>query len=444
MKKKLLLLLLIITSLLIALYFYRYKSVNIIKNHFPENTKAVVSINLRQLENKIFWDVLSNPSLYLSSKPKKKSNNDAPKSKKSFNFFKNVTIPKNIQFYSQKEDLDEWYSSIITIKKNINLEQFLIDKGFVQEKSNSNFNVFRKKAIAVIINSNKVILSILPENNTITLKNLFLTKKLVNAKSKIIKKLKSNKNDLLFVSDNEMIKLNFLNGEIDFGGNMNLDFLSSQKNSISPTSTLTFNCNINKESDFIKKAIQAINKTKFTKLAQLNFDTIYKHWNGTMQFNLKEFTTKIDNIKTYEYDDDFNQTEVTSTQKIAIPSFDLSLNTTKNLLPYFKQQNTITDIENKTIFKQIPLIETQIIATDSLLSLFSTTKSKAIKTETLSKLFIQFSAFSYRKYTKGTIYHISNTEKIDYFNFAISKNDNIYGTVKMMGKSRNSFAQLIK
>ena len=448
MKKKISYIILTVILIIGAIYFYRYKMPIKIANTFPKGTKAIVSINLRQLEHHFLADVLSNPSLYLATKKKSpKKDTVKVKKKKQSSFFKEISIPKNIQFFTKDEGLAQtWISSKLQISNNKTLATLISSKGFEKIKTKTELTVYEKKGIYFIIDSTGLRIAYSNKKAIPNFATILNSTELIAETSLLFTKLKNNNSDICYLAnDKDHIDINFTDGKIDLKGFLNFDILNEQTITVDTTAITSLAVNINKKSNVYKEFYGNIKKDKFKRLMFSDIDSISEKWTGKFRFELLDFATDIDSIVTYEYDDNFNKTEKITVQKTNNPNFNLELNTNKNLWNYLESKNTIDLSENKPVFKPFPLLKTFIESSDDKIRLFTKTSNKKSEATTLNKLSFHTNFTKYRNYSKNTMYYFfDDLLMLDKFDITISKNNELSATILMNNEHRNALTQLVK
>ncbi|MCF6349644.1 MAG: hypothetical protein L3J23_01265 [Flavobacteriaceae bacterium] len=435
MKKKLIYILIGFLLILSIAYLTRYKLGDNFENKIPKDTTAVLKINLRQLEHHFLIDFLSNPLSYLkTAKTKKKDTKETP------SFLKGIEVPKNILFYSK--DTNKWVSTKIKIKDAKIVGEFLISKGFKFLQLKEVYS-YSKKLITAIIKEGYLIITY---NGNKNVNSYFNQNSFLDHTSLLLQKLTKSDCDVYYVSTmNEELKGNFNNGNIQLNGNANFNFLENKTHYISNSSIGSIVVTLNKEHNFSKKLIATIHKQKFKNFTKLVFDSVYNKWNGSINFNLKSFKTRIDTIKTYEYDADFHKIEKIAIQKTTNPDFVLSIGNSSNLYYYLENANTLKITANKSIFIPLPIITTFVKTTTNATAFYTSEPIGKLNKEINNKLTINFDFDTYRKNTLNTpFYHFETINSIQKCTILISKDNELSLKIDMKNKIKNALIQFIK
>lgn len=443
MKKKLIYFFIGFILILCIAYLFRYKLSDSFKNKIPKGTTAILKVNTRQLEHHFLTDFLSRPLSYLKTGETAKKDSATTK-KKAPSLFKGVKIPKNILFYSKDTTYTKtWVSTKIKIKNAKIIDDLLILKGY-KSTLLKEVTIYSKKLVSIIIKEDHLIITYNSTNKNAN--SYFNEQTFLDKASLLLQKLNDCTSDVYYVSiNNEELKANLNKGNISIIGNANFDFLKNNTHQIDKSNIALIATTLNKETDFTKELVKQLNKDKFKNITKLNFDSIYKKWNGTINFNLKSFKTKIDTIKTYEYDDDFNKVEKIATQKTTNPSFMLSITSNTNLYGYLDNANTIKIIDSKSVFIPLPIVQTFVESTANK-TIFHTSKTiKKLTKEINSKLIVDFDFDGYRKSTKNTpFYYFKSIKNVQKCAITISKENELDFKIEMKDKTRNALFQLIK
>jgi len=358
MKKKLVYSFFGIGILLIILYLFRYKQSLVFTDRVPKDATSIINLNTRQLEHHLLADFISNPICYLKSD----INDTLPKDSithKKYPLTKGINIPRNILFYTNTTNYNNnWYSSIIKLNNPNELSNYLLSKNFKKEKSiftkgNIIFAIQDKQLVIVVTSNKKLQLS---ENITA----IFNRPKFLSKKSKLLSLIVKNNSDIVYVNyKNDFLEGNFKKGSFVVKGNLNLEFnlfINNAATEINKSSILSLTTRINKKHLFYSVFSNKI-KSKFTKLTHLSLDTITNNWNGFLNLDFKEITSKTDSIISYEYDDNFNKIEKIKTQTIEQPNLSIIFGLEKNstINSYLIKHKGIKIISGDSLFTKLPL-----------------------------------------------------------------------------------------
>jgi len=369
MKKRLAFIFLGILILFSVVYLLRYKRALVFEDMVPNSATEIINVNLRQIEHHILVDVIKNPLKYIDFK--------FPTTEKdSLLLKKTISIPRNIFFYTNdKKFNDIWLSSIIKVKKQDMLSDYLIRDGFV--KSNEeDIMLFHKHNLVLAMKDKRLVVAF-KKSNQATLrafvKEIFEENTFLSITSEVLKPVIASKSDISYATlTSNFLEANFKNGLFEVLGTLNSDlFLVSKNRDFSEKSLGYINTKINKEHKLFQLLITEENKRKFNDFTKLSLDSIICRWSGSFAFNLKSIQRKTDTIITYEYDDDFNKIEKVAEQELTVPAIDISFDVDIKLFDYLSKENAIQIVEKDTLFASIPLYKLYAKPTASTLNISS-------------------------------------------------------------------------
>ncbi|MBD8082900.1 hypothetical protein [Chryseobacterium caseinilyticum] len=326
MKRRLLFLVCVIV--LLAVYFILYHKNKELK-YIPDGADAVVLIDVKNFTRKYLSETVLHPSVWLKEGDKKAgiSWKDA-----------GIKIPDFVQlFHLKNEGFSNWYM-VLEIKNRKEFESFLKDQNF-QTKGNSlytNGNIFLKINGEICIagtsqRSFETIESSLKSNKILWNADDFMTDGIgslgiINGKNR----------------ENYSIHLNDENIEIS-------NFTDFKK------AETAFSQNIN-QTDFLTAQLEQKNIQTFSNLFKTEIFSHPEINSVEMNADLKQIT---DTIISYDYDDNFNEVEKVSYQKIVQPQYLIQIKTKNSdeVWNYFEQKKFISP-QNQ--FTAIPFLPNKI------------------------------------------------------------------------------------
>lgn len=434
MKKRILYIIGSIAIILLSIYLLRYKTGSDISHNIPGNAVAVVNINLRNLEHHLLVDFLKRPFEYFNKKPSK------TKEKTSFKFSEAVELPKNLFFYTTQNNYSTWFSTPLLLTDKESFLFNLPSKKFKKVKLEEVL-VYKRDNFYIFVEDKHISLCFSAENVNHIVPFYKEKSSLLDQKSDLFNQLKKTPNDLVFVTNNStLIKCDFVDGAIDFKGTLKSDLFNTVTTNTNK-GLIGFNANINKNNSFYQSFIKTINRDKFAKVTQMNFDSIQTYWNGHLDFKLRNFIKQTDTIKTYEYDDDFNKIEKIAVQENIMPDFAMCLGTNNSLKNYLINQHALQLVENDTIFTSFPFVKTHVTTTENKMYLY--TKSVINKPTISSNFDLYFDIKAYQKQSEGSIYTNNNIGKFSKVAISIDK-DNRLSAKLLMRNKRNAIIEFIK
>ncbi|QCX40251.1 hypothetical protein FF125_18015 [Aureibaculum algae] len=357
MRKKGLYFFIVVVIVLVVLYVWRYKQAQIFENRVPANATSVVNVNLRQIENHLLFDFLTNPITYLKSRKKK----DSIKKPRT-SLTKGISIPRNVLFYTNPTDLNSnWFSSIVDINDTEELFKFLLKEGF-KKTENEGVIFFSKANFVLSIKGERLIIALktnhkVPVNAAVVA--LFSEKDYLTEDAEILRPIVNSGSDICFSLGEDELNANFKEGLFELEGSLKSDLFLANENPIADADgVISMSGQLNRNNAVFKQFLTD-KKDKFNAFTHLSLDSIVDKWNGNFNMNITSIEQKTDTIVSYEYDDDFNKVEIKSTQEKSIPKLYLGLGqeNTSVLSDYFYSKNAIQIIENDTVFTTIPIFK---------------------------------------------------------------------------------------
>ncbi|MDF2551866.1 MAG: hypothetical protein K0R77_1141 [Chryseobacterium sp.] len=344
MKKKYIFLVIVflLAAAVYLLLFHKDKTLKFI----PENADVVVLVDVKKVTRQYISELIAHPSQWFKSDKKGKDKMSLNKS--------GMKIPDFIQiFHLKNTQFGDWYT-IVELEDETQFSQYLKQNKFIK----SGEKLFRKDGLFISIEGAACILGT------------------SNAAFEDIRKslLSDSKNNIL--NANQLI--NNSDGSISFISGSKISNFSISLNS--DEIEVANSGNTNTFTSLISKLEQ---KTQFlsAELDEKNVKNGLQFFNKDVKDSLQisyfktnsELEEVNDTIITYGYDDDFNETEKVSYQKIIQPNFIISL---QSLNPYktwnfFQNKKWIND-QNQ--FTAIPVQPNRILKKAKEISIQSTRK----------------------------------------------------------------------
>jgi len=339
----------LIVLLAIAVYFVAfYKNKNL--KYIPGNADAVVLIDVKKLTGQYVFKLITHPSHWSGSKAKGKSSGSLKEA--------GIRIPDFLQIFHLKDTkFSEWYS-VLELKDSGRFITFLKKQNFVDKGNNR----FQKDQFFVVIDGNHCIAG------TSDMAFETLQKQLLQTSSNSVldadQFIHHTAGSLSLISgkkiQNFSIELN--DDEIEIKNNSNPEIFNSIASKIQ-TGNHFLDLELDKEnirnfSCFFSKSI--------ADSSQINY---FKATADLEQVN--------DTIISYEYDDNFNEVEKKTFQKITQPNYfiDIKSSDPEKTWAYFQSKKWIN---NENQFTAIPFQPNQISRNNEGIAIKSTRKSTAL------------------------------------------------------------------
>jgi len=339
MKKILVFILIVFVLTIVGYFFWSLKDKDL--QLVPKDADAVVLIDVKKLKEQYFFSSLRHPSVWFEGS--------------RLNSKKNGLItPDYIQiFHLENTNFSQWYS-IFEIKNKDNFLEFLKGKGFKIAEN----NIYKKDRFSVKIEASKCVIGF--SNSSFEEKsNLIL-----NSKTKGLYADELINNSVASVSYFAKSKIHkfavYLNdNNIEIKTKTVQDIFSSQIS------------DLEKRTQFLKLKLDSKNAKIVSKLFNENLiDSI----DINSVSAISELESVNDKIVSYAYDDNFNEVEKVSYQKLVQPNYTINIQSpeTEKLWSYFQDQKWI-NAENQ--FTAIPFQPNVIKKNSFEISIQSTRKN---------------------------------------------------------------------
>lgn len=313
MRKKLLVLIVFLLATMIYFVFYHQ---NKTLKFVPKNADAIVLIDVKKLTRQYILSFIMHPSEWFDGQNKKENGISILKS--------GVRIPDFLQIFHIKDTkLSAWYS-VVELKDKSTFLTFLKQEKFVEKSK----NIFQKDTFFVKIEGENCLFGTSDSDFSDIYKVLFqISEKNIFAADSFI--------------DNSLGSVSFISGSRI--QNFSIDLLSDQieiKNESNKSDFSTIIARLEKKNTFLETQFGVENIKKLTSL----FD---KSVADSSQINYFKATATLeqinDTIITYGYDDNFNEVEKKSIQKIIQPNYVISFQSSnpEKTEQYFQNKNWI-------------------------------------------------------------------------------------------------------
>jgi len=360
MKKKYIALM--ITILLSAgvyfLFFHKDKNLK----YIPENADIVVVVDVKKATRQYISSFLKHPSKWFEDGEKNKMKISISNS--------GLKIPDFLQvFHLKNTKISEWYT-IFEINDKAKLSSFLKERKFISDGK----GLFKNNQLFIKIEDGKCIVG----TSDLNFKNIgkpFSQKfrnGILNADSFINEGLGS----VSFISElrTQNFSIHLKNDEIE---------IKNEQNSANFESLIS---DLNKETQFLNVELNSENIKKISSIFKGNLTDSALVNHLKMSANLSKVN---DTIVSYGYDDQFNEIEKISYQKIVQPNYEILLQTSNpdKTWNYFQQKNWI-NAQNQ--FTAIPFQPNLISKSKNQLAIKSTQKGvKLSETKNQNYIFIK-------------------------------------------------------
>lgn len=332
----------LIAATVYALLFHKDKTLKFI----PENADVVVLVDVKKVTRQYISDLIMNPSQWFDDDSKNKNRISINKS--------GVKIPDFIQvFHLKNTPFGNWYT-IFELKDADRFSEYLLQNKFV-------------------INGRKFFVK---EGISITIKDKICIVGTSNTAFEDIGKLFSSDSKQNIMNADQLIgnsagSISYISGEkiTNFEVNLNEDDIEITNSGTSDDFALLIS-KLHQKNQFFDVELDEKN-------VKNSFQFFNKKWKDSLQINHFKATAELeevnDTIISYAYDDNFNEIEKVSYQKIIQPNFIISLQSlhSAKTWEFFQNKKWIND-QNQ--FTAIPVLPNRIVAKDKEILIQSTRK----------------------------------------------------------------------
>ena len=300
------LLILIVGITFFFLWFHKDKELKSI----PKNADAVVLIDVKELKQQYFLTFLKNPFIWFGDSKIASKNNG-------------LVIPDYIQIFHLKDsNFAEWYS-FFEIKDKNSLIEFLIKKGFKISKN----NIYTKDSFSIKIEAFKCVVGFSNPN--------FETKvqQILNSKNKLLNADQLINNSVASVSYFTKSKIH------KFAIYLNEDNIEIKTKSVQDVFSSQIS-DLDRQTQFLKMKLDSKNAKIVSNLFN---DNLRDSIDINSVSAISELESVNDKIVSYAYDDDFNEVEKVSYQKLVQPSYKINVQSpeTEKVWSYFQDKKWI-------------------------------------------------------------------------------------------------------
>lgn len=364
--------------LAVAVYFIAFHKDKSLK-YIPDNADAVVLIDTKKLTGQYLFSLATHPSKWSGSKAKSKTSGSLKDS--------GIRIPDFLQIFHIKDTkFSEWYS-VLELKDSQKLITYLKKQNFVAKGNNR----FQKEQFFVMIEGDYCIAG----SSDLAFETLQ-------------KKLLQNSVHHVWEADrfiqNTVGSISFISGQKirNFSIELNEDEIEINNNS-NPEIFNTIASKFEKGNQFLELELDKENIRNFTRFFNKSIADSSQAVSLKATANLQQIN---DTIVTYEYDDNFNEVEKKTVQKITQPSYMINIqsNNPEKTWKYFQSKMWI-NAENQ--FTAIPFQPNEIKRNNKGVVIKSTRKPVSLSPQLKENyMLIRNNALLY-----SSLKTLNNTEK---------------------------------
>lgn len=360
MKKKYIFLVIIILLSVVIYFMFFHKDKNL--KYIPENADVVVLVDVKKATKQYVFNFLTHPSKWFEDSKKDKNKISISDS--------GLEIPDFLQiFHLSNTKISEWYT-VLEIKDQAKFSAFLKNRQFV----NNGKDQFNNSQFFIKIDGEKCIVG----TSNLNFKNIGkpfsqkFRKQVLNADSFMNDGLGS----VSFISElrTQNFSINVKDDEIE---------IKNETNSINFESLIS---DLNNETQFLNAELDSENIKKISSVFKENVSDSLSVNQLKMSVNLAEVN---DTIISYGYDDNFNEIEKISYQKIVQPDYEILLQSSNpnKTLEYFQRKRWI-NAQNQ--FTAIPFQPNLVNSDKNQIFIKSTRKSvKSSETKKQNYIFVK-------------------------------------------------------
>lgn len=400
-KKYIVLVIAILLSVgLYFLFFHKDKSLK----YIPENADVIVLVDVKKATRQYIYSFLTHPS---------KWSEDGKKNKDKTTYLNyGMKIPDFLQiFHLKNTKIAEWYA-VLEIDDEQKFSAFLKSRKFISYGKNS----FKNNQLFIKIEGEKCIVG----TSDLNFKNIG---------KPFSQKFRNNILNADSFMDNGLGSISFIS-ELrtqNFSIDLNDDEIEI-KNEENSTNFESFISDLKNKTQFLEAELDKENIKKFSQLFNENLNDSADINYLKMSANLEEVN---DTIISYGYDDNFNEIEKVSYQKIVQPNYEILL---QNSYPektwnYFRNKKWI-NAQNQ--FTAIPFQPNLISQNKNEIVIKSTRKSiKASESRKQNYIFVKNNPLFYSSLKSLVGSDKSFLKDIEYL-FFTNKNSEYYGKIKFV------------
>lgn len=329
--------------LAVSVYFIAFHKDKSLQ-YIPDNADTVILIDTKKLTGQYLFSLATHPLKWSGSKAKSKTSGSLKDS--------GIRIPDFLQIFHIKDTkFSEWYS-VLELKDSQKLITYLKKQNFVAKGNNR----FQKEQFFVMIEGNYCIAG----SSDLAFETLQ-------------KKLLQNSVHHVWEADrfiqNTLGSISFISGQKirNFSIELNEDEFEIKNNSDIQTFN-TIASKLQKGNQFLELELDKENIRNFTRFFNKSIADSSQAVSLKATANLLQIN---DTIVTYEYDDNFNEVEKKTVQKITQPSYmiDILSNDPEKTWQYFQSEKWIN---NENQFTAIPFQPNKITQNNKGVTIKST------------------------------------------------------------------------
>lgn len=318
MRRTLTILAVIIVLLLVCVFGYlKYRQYKSFKYKIHKEAALIIRINADQIYSTLVADYLSNPAYYKNRKQ------DVGES--------GLEIPGNIFIYTVHHKSSQTYFCSLPIENITLLKQFLKTRlsitDFVNQGTGITIGQSKNKILTVAFNNKTLSFaySLNKEQVTDVLTDILSGKNLLSDKDSKVNKLKKLDTDLSYVYEDYTGTAQFDKGAIKLAGDFYFKQLNvkgsifkhrifNQNAKLKAWLTADFSHNFKPDTAYIKNY-------------KFEIDSLLSYYKGYADAELINTVTQKESIVTYEYNDDFEKTAVTTVKEVQVPELNFYIHT---------------------------------------------------------------------------------------------------------------------
>ncbi|WP_316803804.1 hypothetical protein [Pedobacter nototheniae] len=412
----------------------------------PANVSGLIKINTDEIYKSIGLNMVSNLGYYLKSGEKKISNIEAK------NFDTGLDVPAALYFYTIAGKSNDLLFSRLEIKDSVAFKNFItkaLSLNPVKNIGNGTYTTSSKdNRLSISYNKTAVALSysFRTEDSEQLRLDILNQKNFIKVSQSNFNKVNDYRDHILFTNQENLSKLNFNSGNIDFSHEFTTKILiPGEKPShrvFNTDNTMTFWLNARLE----KTGNKLFKLNDFT----VERDSILKYYKDYLDVEWTNSTQQVDSVITYDYNDDFEKVEKITLQKHDVPNLIINIAANPNgLKNYLQQQNFIIadrNIVNKAVFPLYKLF----VRNERKNLIFSTQKNQRIIFEQAQASDFFYLNVNFTKLNKQISLpifsnQVKSVKTLEVKGKAMGNNKvKIEGELKLVNQDINALYQLLK
>lgn len=311
--------------------FFWYRAVNQTAINLPEDTQSIMRVEV----DRLFWELL--PEMLGDAFTDQRTGDSVSDFGLRDWWQIARSVPAVCYFYSLADQPDRYYSHF-SVRNSRTMDRFLVEKLKLQRDSSASMCVYRQRFAQVIIQGNDMHVLLGRGLDDMALDTLVESAKTADDQLRSTEDFLSAHEvvkfeDLMYFDRNgNQMGLDFGSGMVEFQGRMSASFLNIPEHSKAGQFLDDdvfygyLNTDLRKLLPIVQKHVEQFDVSE---------DQLTPYLGNFLDFRIgNETVSQTDTIVTYEYDENFQQTETLTTQTLQVPELSVRLAASPHLLAH--------------------------------------------------------------------------------------------------------------